>query len=391
MKRKRKILFVAEELAHNGAMKSLIALLKALDPEKYDISLFLFWHTESSLASDVPENVTVLPEIPAYRMLRMPLKDAMKDSAKRGRLDLTVLRLLVAVQRYRETDFKLWPLLPSIPGEYDLACSYADGFVAPLILKKVNARATACWIHYMYSMMPQPEYVYEALRQCSACVPVSIEAGKVLGNTLGTEVNMHVIHNLTDADECKRLADKTLDFPMEENKARIVSIGRVTEAKRFDVIPETAKLLKDNGLDFEWLIAGEGNRLAGLRQQISDMNLGNEVRFLGQLDNPMPLLKSADVFVNPSLHESWGMTVSEALCLGKVVITSDLSVFAEQIEDGKNGFMRPATPESISQTILNVLNDNALRSRIEENASRYPHTRQSIVREFDTLVENVVK
>lgn len=383
---KYNILFVVEELSPNGAMKSLVTLLKALDPGKYSISLFLFRHNTGKLTLQVPEYVKILSEIPQYKALRMSLKDVLKESLKKGRLDLAFLRLRVAWQRYRRSEFRLWSSLPTIPGEYDLACSYADGFVAPLILKKVDARATACWIHYMYSMMPQPEYVYDALRNCSVCVPVSFEAGKALDKALGIAVPKRVVHNIIDAEECRLLAERTNKYPRKNNCIRIVSIGRVTDAKRFDIIPETALVLKKRGLVFEWLIAGTGDRLEELRKSITDFNLENDVKLLGELDNPMPLLRSADVFVNPSRHESWGMTVSEALCLGKVVITSDIAVFAEQIENDKNGFMREPSPAVIARTIHEIIKDENLRKYIEYNASRYPYTKSKIVREFDELV-----
>lgn len=385
----RRVLFVAEELSSNGAMKSLIALLKALDPKVYAVSLFLFRHNENTLSTQIPEYVEVLPELCPYKVLRMPLKQALSDSLKRGRIDMALLRSLVAWQRYRHSDFKLWPFLPELPGEYDLACSYADGFVAPLILKKVKARKTACWIHFMYSMIPQLKYVYDALKHCSVCVPVSVEAGKDLERVLGCNVNKHVIHNITDSTECNILADKSNDFPRRSNIVRIVSVGRVTSAKRFEIIPDTALILKEKGIQFEWFIAGNGDIINEIQNKVSVLNLEEEVQFVGELDNPMPLVKSADIFVNPSLHESWGMTVSEALCLGKVVIASDLPVFAEQIEDGVNGFMREANPSIIARTICEILSDSNLRKNIEKNALKYPFTKDMIVKEFDRLMESL--
>ncbi len=384
---KIRLLFVAEELSTNGAMKSLIALFNALPPEKYDISLFLFWHREGGLMTKVPDYVNILPELPQYRTLRMPLKQSLHESCRKGRLDLVCFRLLVALQRYRHKDFSLWHFIPPIEGEYDIACSYADGFLAPLILKRVSSRKTACWIHYMYTMVPQTDAVYNALKKCSVCVPVSIEAGKALDSVLGYRVNKHVIHNITDTDECCQLAEMPNKFPNKEGIIRIVSIGRVTDAKRFDIIPNIARILKNRGLRFEWIIAGTGDRLLDIRNNILTLNLENEVMLVGELNNPFPLLKSADIFVNPSRHESWGMTVSEALCLGKAVITSDIPVFAEQITNGVNGLMVRPEPECIAQAICDIINDGSLCKRLEENALKYPFTKQRIIAEFENMVD----
>ena len=391
MYKKHNILFVAEELSLNGAMKSLIALLKALPQERYNISLFLFRHIQGSLTNQVPEHVEVLPENPTYRMLRLPLKEAIKESIGLRRFDLTIMRSLVAWQRYRNKPFALWSLLPNIPGDYDVVCSYADGFVAPLILNKVTSRATACWVHYMYSMMPQPQYVYNALTKCNACVPVSNEAGRVLIDVLGCKVNSYVVHNITDADECRRLANEPNEYSQKkEGIIRIVSIGRVTDAKHFDIIPATALILKNQGVKIEWLIAGNGDKLANIREHATTLGVRDCVSFLGELVNPMPLLKSADIFVNPSRHESWGMTVSEALCLGKVVITSKLKVFSEQISNGVNGIMVETTPENIAHSIMEVIADKELRHSLESHAVNYPYTTYKIIEEFDKMVNEVL-
>lgn len=390
MKGKYKVLFVAEELSRNGAMKSLIALLKALNPEKYSLSLFLFCHNKGELREQLPDYVDVLPEFKTYRMIRLSLREALCESLRAGRVDLACIRLMVACQRYIKAGFSLWPLMPKIPGNYDVVCSYADGFVAPLILKKVKARKTACWIHYLYSCVPQPEYVYNALRRCSVCVPVSFEAGKALDSVLGCYVHKHIIHNITDKEECNYLANMPNEFPHIEGILRIVSIGRVTDAKHFDIIPAIALLLKNQGLQFEWIIAGSGDKLLEIQEEVSRLNLNMEVKMVGELANPFPLVKSADIIVNPSRHESWGMTVSEALCLGKAVITSDIPVFAEQIADGDNGLIRKASPVLMAQAICEIAENENLRKKLETNAVKYPFTKTMVVNEFDALVESLL-
>ena len=119
-------------------------------------------------------------------------------------------------------------------------------------------------------------------------------------------------------------------------------------------------------------------------------DLSDCVHFIGARQNPMPWIKSADVFVNPSRYESWGMTVSEALCLGKAVITSDIPVFAEQITNGVNGLMCPAMPENLAETIMKVLTDKQLKHKLEKNATKYPFTKEFVVAEFDALIENLL-
>lgn len=387
MRNRKSILFVVEELSFNGAMKSLIALLKVLDPEKYSISLFIFLHRDCALNNQIPEYVNVLPEIHAYRTFRMPLKQALIENFKLGRIDLAIFRSLVAWQRFRLKSFSLWPFLSHIPGKYDIVCSYTDGFVAPLILKKVNALKTVCWVHYLYSEMPQPNYVYEALKLCNVCVPVSYEAGKALEKAINCHVAKYVVHNIVDVDEINELANKALDIPNKNDLIRIVSVGRVTNAKHFDIIPDVSIILKNKNIKFEWIIVGIGDKLEDIRSKSLKLGLEDNIFFTGELDNPMPLVKSADIIVNPSRHESWGMTVSEALCLGKAVIVSDIPTFAEQITDRVNGLICKSTPDTIANAIIELISNKRLRDRIEKNALNYPFTKQETIKEFDGLIK----
>lgn len=387
--KKNRILFVAEELNINGAMMSLLALLRALPMEKYDLSLFLFKHG-GELMSQLPKHIDVLPELFPYAVHRMALKDALKETIKRGRIDLMFYRVLVSFQRYFKLDYNLWAFLPSIKSDFDIACCYTDGFVAAMTMRKTVATKKICWIHYVYTKEPQPKYVYNALIKANICVPVSIEAGKALSQILGVKVKQHIIHNITDASVCIDRASEPCERPRIEGVSRVVSVGRVTFAKYFEIIPAVAQKLKTSGIRFEWYIIGMGEQYAELVDMVDRMNLSDCVYFIGPRDNPMPWIKSADVFVNPSRYESWGMTVSEALCLGKAVITSDIPVFAEQIRNEENGLMCSVVPENLANAIIRVLTDEQLRHKLEANAIKYPFTKESIVMEFDEMIQNLI-
>lgn len=385
---KNTILFLAEEFDTNGAMMSLLALLKSLPSEKYDITLFLFTH-RGRMMEEIPQHVKVLPELFPYVITKLPLKMSVKTALKRGRLDLAMYRMAVAGQRALGKDFILWNMLPNIPGHYDIACCYTDGFVAPMMMRKVDADYKCSWIHLPYTICGFQPSVYQALKQVDMCVPVSEDTGRDLDKVLGVHVPQHIVHNITDAQSCIDRAKEPCEKERTPGVYRIVSVGRVTPPKFFDIIPPAAQLLKARSIPFEWYVVGNGDKYEELKQQTEDMQLSDCVHFIGARPNPMPWVKSADVVVCPSRFEAWGMTVSEALCLGKTVITSDIPVFAEQITDGVNGLMRKVTPENIAVAVQLLLEDEALRHHLEENAVKYPFTKEYIVNEFDELVNKL--
>lgn len=228
--------------------------------------------------------------------------------------------------------------------------------------------------------------MYDALRKADLCVPVSVEAGKALDAAIGAELEKKVVHNLTDISQCRQLAGQPLEIDNPQNKIRIVSVGRVTYKKGVDLIPEVALLLRKRGIDFEWYVIGTGDMLQGLRQKTDGYRLRDFVHFMGARPNPMPWVKSADIFVSPSRSESWGMTISEALCLGKAVIASKLPVFGEQIEDRVNGLLCNVDAGSIADAIVEIIRNPELKSTLERNAATYPFTSEQVRKEFREVI-----
>jgi glycosyltransferase involved in cell wall biosynthesis len=113
---------------------------------------------------------------------------------------------------------------------------------------------------------------------------------------------------------------------------------------------------------------------AEVRAAVDDARLGERFRLAGQRPAEEIALwhASADLIAHPVTDaEPFGMSVVEAMMLGKVVIASDLGGPAEIIEDGVSGLLiRPSDPGKLSFAILRVLNDAGLRRRIAGNAGK---------------------
>lgn len=203
----RKILFLAEEMAMNGACKSLLALLEALEGQGYDINLFVSFHG-GCLHSDIPKYVNVLPELLPYRIVRMPLKRALLCALQRGRVDLAIMRLAVSFARYFKLPFPCWFMLPQIKGDYDLICAYADGFVAQMAVRKVPTGKKALWIHCDYTKYKQSRETFDAFREADFAVSVSQDSIEKFKEAAGCDIGVpfKVVHNIIDIDEVKRRA-----------------------------------------------------------------------------------------------------------------------------------------------------------------------------------------
>ena len=86
-----------------------------------------------------------------------------------------------------------------------------------------------------------------------------------------------------------------------------------------------------NGLDAELLILGNGGEYDSLESFISENDLDDYVRLIGFVHNPYPFVKSADIYVCSSLAEGYNTAVSEALILGKAIVSTEVSGIKEQL------------------------------------------------------------
>lgn len=96
------------------------------------------------------------------------------------------------------------------------------------------------------------------------------------------------------------------------------------------------------------------------------------VEFLGSIEKPRIIaeLRSASVFVLPTLEEGFAISISEAMATGCVVITTPESGASEIIENGVNGFIIPSrSPVSIAEQLRKLFKEPATRTRIGRLAS----------------------
>lgn len=102
----------------------------------------------------------------------------------------------------------------------------------------------------------------------------------------------------------------------------LLTIARLAPQKGLDLLLEAATLIKQRGIDFTWLVAGDGPLEAQLNQQIDDAAL--PVKLLGRREDIGALLSQADVVVQTSYWEGQPLTLREAMQAGRAIVATDV-------------------------------------------------------------------
>lgn len=187
---------------------------------------------------------------------------------------------------------------------------------------------------------------------------------------------MHLLYNAVDSNFLiiKVSAKKTReDLLINEGDFLIVSAGRITEWKGYDVL---LKAVEKTGIaNLAVCIAGdaslgESGYLNKLKILSKQLGLESKVKFVGFVRDIGSLLNACDLLVHsPVKDEPLGRTILEAMSLGKPVVASRNGGIVEIIEEKKNGFLfSPGNAEELSKLIGLFYYDCRLRKSIGEHA-----------------------
>lgn len=188
------------------------------------------------------------------------------------------------------------------------------------------------------------------------------------------------IHDFPYVVDSHRLrTDEPLHVPdvcskdLASGKVIILFSGRLIQRKGLSTLIDAIALLETMDNWTLW-IEGAGPLLEQHVSQVSRLGLEDRCRFLGfcQMSLHSWLLRNSDIVVVPSLRDSWGIVVDEAMQMGKAVVTSDgTGSGADRILNGANGLVFAAGNHlELSDLLQTLLADPEKRMALGNSALR---------------------
>lgn len=149
---------------------------------------------------------------------------------------------------------------------------------------------------------------------------------------------IHVVHCGLD----QAYFDNEVTPPSAARK--LLFIGRLSEQKGTHLLVEAANLLKEDGLDFELTLVGDGPMRSQLEAMIRHYGLDDNVRLVGwQNDSEVrQSLTASRALVLSSFAEGLPVVIMESLAMGRPVISTNIAGVAELVQPGVCGWLVPA-------------------------------------------------
>lgn len=172
------------------------------------------------------------------------------------------------------------------------------------------------------------------------------------------------IYNFLDFDLIEKKAEEKLE---KDYGKYIISVGSLTENKNHKLLINVFKILKDKyKVSEKLLIAGEGKERENLEKQIKELNLGNDVLLLGQKENPYKYIKNSELYILPSKAEGFSLTLVEAMCLKKMIVSTHNNGSEELVRENKYGVLIENNADEMAEKINYYLENKDERKKYEE-------------------------
>jgi colanic acid/amylovoran biosynthesis glycosyltransferase len=209
-------------------------------------------------------------------------------------------------------------------------------------------------------------YLDTKLKNCRFCVTISeynrryilehfpaIEASKIMVSRLGVDA--------PERAETRRVARGT------RRTLTLLAVGRLHAVKDHAFLVRGCARLRDCGVDFECLIAGEGPERQRLEFLIRKNRLQDQITLLGHLARPQidALYGRADLVVLTSRSEGIPLVLMEAMVRGKIVLAPAITGIPEIVIPGKTGFLY--APGALQDFVAKILFLEKLMCREDRN------------------------
>lgn len=342
-----KVVEVSSDSNIGGAGKCILTFLKNFDREKFEVCVVL------------PRGSLLKPEVENCKVKVFELDNLAEKS-----LDFK------AVSELRRLFKRLKP---------DVVHTHAS-MSARLAAKQCKIKT----VYTRHSVFPPPASISKGIGKMINGFVNNHTADRIIAvaeaakdNLTATGVcadKIDVILNGVDAlkpYDAQHLAETREKYAAADEKIAVMA-ARLNVVKGHRYFIEAAKLLRDRGHKFKFLIAGTGDTEAELKSRIAAEGLEEYVTMLGFVEDVEPLMNIMDVQVNCSFGtEATSLALLEGMSLGKPAVVTDFGGNPGVISDGENGFLIPThDAEGLADRLELLFGDETLYNEMSEKCKK---------------------
>jgi N-acetyl-alpha-D-glucosaminyl L-malate synthase BshA len=209
-----------------------------------------------------------------------------------------------------------------------------------------------------------------------------------------TEKPVEVIYNFIENHPEQESRCEALRHRLAPEGEFIIShLSNFRPVKRVEEVIEVAYRVKQH-LPVKVMMIGDGPDRSKAEIRARQLNIFDDVHFLGKQDNVYLLLNSSDVFLMPSNLESFGLAALEAMSCGVPCVTSNAGGLTELVKDGISGYTADVGDvNKMSELVVKILSDQTLKQKLSRSSRKYAFENfhvDKIIPQYIDLYEKVL-
>ena len=374
----KKILFMCINMNIGGTEKALLTMLNEMDRSKYEITLLML-EEYGGFLNQIPDGIKVM-YLKEYKALKKFINDPPQLLAKEliknrkviGGLSLLVIYIISKLMKDISIYYKyILRNVDTLNEEYDIAIAYAGpmDFISYFVINKIKSKKRVQWIHFDITKIGfNFNFAKRIYDKFDKVFVVSNEGKDKLINFLPSlKDKTEVFFNIISCKMIEKMSYEGEGFSDDFDGTRILTVGRLSKEKGQDLIIPVLKKLKENGYKVRWYCIGDGPAKKEYEKLVDELNIKDDFIFLGSKLNPYTYMKECNIYVQPSKHEGYCITLGEARCFNNPIVTTNFTGANEQIVNENTGLVCEINEEEIYKAIKKLLDDKKLYKNIKDN------------------------
>lgn len=381
---KKKILFVIPDFYIGGTNKSLENLLLLIDSNIYEIRIFSLYEDGDFYYKEKVFKPYLIKKSFFYRLFHDHFWFRKFSTLASLLFRCNASRLLhkFEINRIQKKE------------KFDTVIAYQESSATICVSMLRNCSNRIAWVHcelrYWLQDLVKGRKLEEAgdYSKYDKIICVS-ESARQSFLSLYPHLSDRVmfIYNSVDDNHIKELADDVkANVPFSDNTFNILSVGRFSPTKQFDLIPKiVSELKKITSKPFCWyIIASTEECLQDMLEKIEKYDVSREVILLGAKDNPYPYFKKSDLFVCTSESESFSYVIAESKVLHVPVLCNNIPVAKEVVSDEEG---RISSIADMPGTLSRIIDkNNGIYTSVKEKILNYQYNNYEILKKFEDIV-----
>lgn len=357
---KMHVLLLNTQMAAGGAQKAMLLLARGLKEAGHTVTLVTMYDTD--------DYVTIFEAEYGLEIIDLRLKQEGNTSLNPFVTSIGILHGL----------YRLYRLMRDIRPDLLQTFTHYSNIIGPFIawLAGVPVRVSSQrslladrprWLLTLDRLVANSFLVHKMTAVSNqtkqfCCIEQGIHPSKLLTIYNGIDNEKYQMDLLPEQQQTLRSA-----VNLTNEDTIILTVARLSIEKGHRYLLESVPLIHQLVPNAHFLLVGEGQLEAELRQEVKAHGLESHVHFLGMRQDIPELLAMSQLFILPSLSEGLPNVLLEAMSADVPVVATDLGSCREIITNGQDGLLvPPGDTEMLAQAAITLLQDRKLASTLAQ-------------------------